>query len=141
MMKDDGGSSERTKSQAAGEPRRLAYMELDHHKLDSITRPAVDDEGWWRIEWENQITSCRRTKKTCLHGTRPPQARLYNKTCCWWWRMMEDRVRKPNHKLQENQEDLLTWNSTTTSSTLLQDLLLMMKDDEFSTGSTTSGIF
>ena len=41
----DGGWIDRTKSQAAGEPRRLAYMELDHHKLDSITRPAADDEG------------------------------------------------------------------------------------------------
>ena len=45
MMMDDGGWSERTKSQAAGEPRRLAYMELDHHKLDSITKPAADDIG------------------------------------------------------------------------------------------------
>ncbi|KAK3798652.1 hypothetical protein RRG08_001274 [Elysia crispata] len=40
-----GGSSEKTKSQAAGEPRRLAYMELDHHNHDFITRPAADDEG------------------------------------------------------------------------------------------------
>ena len=41
----DGGWIERTKSQAAGEPRRLAYMELDHHKLNSITKPAADDIG------------------------------------------------------------------------------------------------
>ncbi|KAK3765523.1 hypothetical protein RRG08_054047 [Elysia crispata] len=29
---------------------------------------------------------------------------------------MEDRVREPNHKLQEKQENLLTWNSTTTNT-------------------------
>ncbi|KAK3790628.1 hypothetical protein RRG08_043913 [Elysia crispata] len=31
---------------------------------------------------------------------------------------MEDGLREPNHKLQENQKDLLTWNSTTTSKIL-----------------------